>query len=435
MKWLCILILGITMIEFTPKHIEHIRDNPHQLGWLVGKDKLTDMHSGWIKDVWVRKIPILAHRGSYKTTAIVEIGSLWWHLFHPYDRIGIFRKPYTQAANSVRVIKGFYARAEIAELFRYVHGIYPAFTQNKEGNVIFNFKRTSTPEGSLNAYSSNDPKTGTHLDEAVVDDFVTLKDRISKAEREKTMNGLMEIITNIMDPDHVPGFDGTPWHKDDGWKWVPGKIQKWDTKRTGLLSEAQIAKLKSTTTDSLYACNYDLKHIANKDAIFQEPVFGPWDRTLLEVYGHLDAKYSGDHTNGLTFMAQRPDGKIHAVGFTSPDHIDNWKETVAKKYGMYRAKKIYGETNADKGWMEKELKALKLNVDPYHEAMHKHTKIVTYLKTYWNDIIWAPETDPEYLVQITDYMEDQEPNDCPDSAASLIMHAFYPDEDMSVWGL
>lgn len=420
--------------NFKPEHLTYLREHPHELGHLVGKDKLTPLHSQWIKDVWVHKKPLQAHRGSYKTTSVVEVGSLWWLLFHPNNRIGIFRKPYEEAAASVRVIKEFFEMEAIQALFYYAHGVYPKFRQNREGNIIFNFKKTNTKEGSLNAYASNKPRTGTHLDEALIDDFVTLEDRLSKAERKKTKNGLLEIITNIMDPGQTPGFLGTPWHKDDSWQYVPGKIIKYDVHATGLLSAERQADIRSKTTESLYACNYLLEHVANVDAIFPEPIRDKWEWNVEKVYGHIDAKYSGDHTNGLTFMAKRPDGRIQAVGFTFNEHIDDKKDFVSEKYKKYRAKKIWCENNADKGYLKKELKEeKKLNADDYHEKMNKHIKIVSYLKKYWNQIIWAPETDLEYLAQIVDYAEGQEPDDCPDSAASLLRQAFYPVDDRALW--
>ena len=46
-------------------------------------------------------------------------------------------------------------------------------------------------------------------------------------------------------------------------------------------------------------------------------------------------------------------------------------------------------------------------------------KIVTYLKAIWKDLVFVEGTDPEYIRQITDYFEDAEHDDAPDSAASL----------------
>jgi hypothetical protein len=57
--------------------------------------------------------------------------------------------------------------------------------------------------------------------------------------------------------------------------------------------------------------------------------------------------------------------------------------------------------------------------------MNKDIKIVSYLKRYWNRIVWDPNTDPNYLKQINDYRPGQDPRDAPDIASSLLREAFY----------
>jgi len=52
--------------------------------------------------------------------------------------------------------------------------------------------------------------------------------------------------------------------------------------------------------------------------------------------------------------------------------------------------------------------------------MNKFIKISSYLKRYWNDIVFLNTTDSDYLNEILDYMEDAEHDDAPDSLASLI---------------
>jgi hypothetical protein len=44
-------------------------------------------------------------------------------------------------------------------------------------------------------------------------------------------------------------------------------------------------------------------------------------------------------------------------------------------------------------------------------------------------LVWDENIQPEYMNQILDYMEGQEPDDCPDSAASLLRMAYFPDAD------
>ena len=64
-------------------------------------------------------------------------------------------------------------------------------------------------------------------------------------------------------------------------------------------------------------------------------------------------------------------------------------------------------------------------VDAYAEIMNKDIKIVSFLKKYWQRIVWDTNTDPNYLNQVNDYRPGQDPRDAPDSAASLLRQAIY----------
>ena len=57
--------------------------------------------------------------------------------------------------------------------------------------------------------------------------------------------------------------------------------------------------------------------------------------------------------------------------------------------------------------------------------MNKDFKIQTYLTHFWDKLVWAHDNDELYMAQIVDYREGEEPNDAPDSAASLLRKAFY----------
>ena len=58
-------------------------------------------------------------------------------------------------------------------------------------------------------------------------------------------------------------------------------------------------------------------------------------------------------------------------------------------------------------------------VRTYAEKENKYIKISTYLRKWWNNILWLEGTDPEYLSQIMDYTEDAEHDDAPDSGAVI----------------
>jgi hypothetical protein len=64
-------------------------------------------------------------------------------------------------------------------------------------------------------------------------------------------------------------------------------------------------------------------------------------------------------------------------------------------------------------------------ISTYHESEKKHVKITDYLGEAWKNIEWAGETDPDYMEQVIDWMPDTEPDDAPDSAASLCREGGY----------
>ena len=98
---------------------------------------------------------------------------------------------------------------------------------------------------------------------------------------------------------------------------------------------------------------------------------------------------------------------------------------MIEKYNYFRCGTMYIETNADKGFVADELEKYGVYTETYHEKMNKHVKIVTYLKTAFQGIVWSGNSDDVYLEQIVDYIEGQEPDDAPDSSASLVCHGFH----------
>jgi hypothetical protein len=412
--------------------LEMVRDNPHLLGNLAGKERLTEQHSDWIKYVWdtAQHRTFEGHRGSYKTTGIVVVGTIRWLLFHPSDRIAIIRKTFTDAADCLRVIRQIMEMPEIMLIFHYAHnGLWPKAITKKDNSLIYNFKRTQTPEGNVDAYGIHTGITGKHYDKIIADDIVTIEDRISRAEREKVKIRTQEIMTNIIDPGKSFALTGTPWHKDDAWGMKDdGGVQilpepmKVDVYHSGILTEAEIEQKRKTITRSMFSANYELKHIADESRLFKEPHWQMWDFTYTSLV-HLDAAFDGDHFNALTFMAKKPDGRIQAIGFSYPGNVKDWFGRIFSYYRKYRGRRLWNEDNPDKGFVADELKKIKVTVKSYTEHQNKHYKITTFLYKYWDLIDWDEGTDPEYINQILDYEEGGEPDDGADSAASLIREA------------
>lgn len=424
---------------FTKNDIIQIREKPHLLGHLAGKDKLTELHSKWIKYMWetTEERCLRAHRNSYKTTSVIIIGCIWWLFFHPDDRIGIIRKSFTDASAVTTTIRNLFKKPIIREFFKFGFGFYPDFRIQQNGKIEFVFKNTITPEGSINAYGIESGYTGTHLDRILCDDFVTIKDRLSEAERKRTIENIKEIRTNIIESGKSVGFMGTPWHKNDAWSILPKPLD-FDVYTTGILNKEQIEDKKNKTTPQLFTINYELRHTADEGLLFANPRYREkWISHTRGTVCHLDAGFSGSNTCALTFMCpfKSKEGIIQAIGKNYSGHVDNWMNFIEAEYRIRNCTKIYIETNADKGYVAKELKKRKLNVIEYNESQNKHIKISTYLYKKWQYIEWIKnETDDEYLIQITDYQEGNDYDDAPDSAASLIRAEFY-DGDQSYMAL
>ena len=288
----------------------------------------------------------------------------------------------------------------------------------------FAFKKVVTPEPSITALGIDTTVTGDHYDKILCDDFVNVDDRLSRAVRENTKERIREIRTNVIERGHPTGFIGTIWHKDDAWTMLPDAL-KFDVYQAGMLTDDEINLKRSQTTPALFAANYLLELLPEGGFLFQEPQYENWNFTLPYVYGHIDAAFKGNHTNGLTFFVEDKNKHIlHGFGKTYDGHVKDWLDVIEAEYKRLRCKGIYVEENADKGYTADLLKSRDIRVYEYHERGVKHNKISTFLYDRWKDIRWCPKTDKEYLLQLCEYEKGAEPDDCADSAASLIREKF-----------
>jgi hypothetical protein len=417
-----------------------IANEPHKLGWFIGRDKLLPLHSEWIKYCWDSNEPraLQAFRGSYKTTSVVVVGAIRWMLFHPDDRIGIIRKNFNGAADFTHTIAAAMALPEVQELFRYAHGIAPKIVKQRDGRYQWNFKKTTTPEGNLSPLGIDGSITGCHFDKVITDDIITIKDKISRAERERTKEMVHEIAANIIDPSKGCTWIGTPWHREDAWGVINEfcDIAKYPISQFNFLGKGEGEKKRLLTTPFLYAINYELELQKDESLLFSDPIYSNgWDFDRRGAVAQLDTAFDGDHYCAMTIATptkkEGDDQYYQAIGFTYAGNVEDWEPEIERLCRKYKVTYIYVEDNADKGACAKRLMACGLPVKRYSEGMNKHVKISTYLYQFWHYIEWAPDTDDEYMSQVADYREKSEPDDAPDSAASLFMRAFSTRQTLS----
>ncbi|MCJ7839969.1 hypothetical protein MUB24_03380 [Lederbergia sp. NSJ-179] len=196
-------------------------------------------------------------------------------------------------------------------------------------------------------------------------------------------------------------------------------VIRYDCYQTNLINKEQLQHLRDSMSPSLFAANYELKHIADADAMFSAPKYTSEIELIYNGLAHIDASYGGSDGTAFTIFKVIGD-RIIGFGKRWEKHVDDCLGEIVAYHKEFRAGTIHVEKNADKGYLAKELNKRKAFAQEYHESQNKFIKITTYLRKYWKQIEWLDDTDPEYINEILDYTENAEHDDSPDSAASLL---------------
>ena len=272
--------------------------------------------------------------------------------------------------------------------------------------------------------------TGKHSEIVITDDICNVSDRISKAERDRTKLQYQE-LQNVRNRGGRIINLGTKWHKDDVFTLMDN-IHIYDYKRTGLISDEQLKKIKESMTASLFACNYELKIIASEDVIFDSPQINADPCNVEQGEGHIDAAYGGEDYTAFSIVRKK-DGKYYVFGKLWRKHIDDCLDEIQSLRQAFNAGKIFCEDNGDKGYLAKELRRRGERAVLYHENMNKFLKITSYLKAEWNNVVFVAGTDKEFINQICDYNENAEHDDAPDSVASQIRRLWNRKDTVSTY--
>lgn len=397
--------------------LELLWNEPYLIGKWIGFTKLTELHNKWLREFLYsdNDQTLQAHRGSYKTTTLSLFFALH-AIIKPNETVLYFRKTGADVAEIARqtanILNSGCVRKIAETLYNTEFGLTEATNYKISTNLATGIKGTSQIVG-LGIGTSI---TGKHADIIVTDDIVNINDRISQAERERTKVAYQE-MQNLKNRGGRFINTGTPWHKEDCFTLMPNP-RKYDCYTTGLMSNAEISDLKATMMGSLFAANYELRHIAGDDILFPSPVSGAPVERILNGMGHVDSAFYGEDFTAFTIMAYH-DGKYYVFGKLWRRHIEGCYADIIQYFTQYNVDKIYTEKNADKGMVARDMKNLGLRVVPYDEHMNKHIKIATYLKAIWKDVIFVEGTDAAYIEQIEDYTDNAQHDDAPDSAACL----------------
>lgn len=400
------------------KLIKLIKNHPVKIARLVGFEDMTELHDEWLKKMIFNKEDqtLLAHRGSFKTSALSVAIALIMVLF-PNLKILFMRKTDTDVIEIIKQIAKILSTSVFHYIVRTLYDVELVLLESTSTKITTNLCKSVKGTSQLLGMGINGSLTGKHFDIVITDDIVNIKDRISKAEREFTKLIYME-LQNVKNRGGRIMNMGTPWHKEDCISTMPNKTT-YDCYSTGLINRNVLEEIRQSMTPSLFAANYELKHIADSEALFGNPTFTNNKKLIYNGICHIDASYGGADGTAFT-MCNQVGNKFYMYGKRWDKHVDDCLSEIYKIQEELKGGSISCERNADKGYLEKELIKDGKVVSGYSETTNKFIKISTYLRKHWKDIIWLEDTDPDYMNEILDYTENAEHDDAPDSASCCI---------------
>lgn len=415
------------------KAIERLKFLPYLFGIALGFTKLTTLHNDWIKEmVWGDGDRTLqAHRGSFKTTC-VSIALAILMIIFPNKKIMFMRKTDADVKEIIQQVKKILLNPVTQYFVLAIYGVPLKLTSSNSNEISTNLCTDPRGSAQLIAVGINGSLTGKHFDIIFTDDIVNLQDRLSTAERNHTKQIYME-LQNIKNRGGRIFNTGTPWHKEDCFSIMPSPVV-YDCYSTGLIDDETLADIKSKMEGSLFAANYEMRHIASDDIIFTMPQTGAEPYLVEQGECHIDASYGGSDFTAFT-ICHKKDGKYYILGKLRHKHVDDCLDEFIALSDQFNTGRIWNEDNGDKGYLNKMLIQRGKRTHKYHEKMNKYIKITSYLKTEWKNVVFVVGTDEEYINQICDYNENAEHDDAPDSLASIIRGLWSKKESEDISGL
>lgn len=396
-----------------------LTDYAAEYGQMLGyKDLRPELHGKWMHDMIMgtEDMTLQSHRGSYKTTCLGIVLAVLMMLRGDMNII-FLRKTDTDVTEVIKQVARILSHEVTQQLYSALTGRELQIIKSTNSEITTSAYRAPRGAAQLLGIGIGGSITGKHADLIVTDDIVNLSDRLSHAERERTKSAYHE-LQNVCNRGGRFINTGTPWHKEDAFTVMPPP-KVYDCYQTGLILPEKLEALKKSMPPSLFAANYELKHIAAEDALFSGYTRMADDAALLrDGIAHIDAAYGGEDYTALTCGKRRGD-TLYLYGRMWRRHVDTVMDAALTECHRLMCAPIYCETNGDKGYLGRELRRRGAEVHLYQEKQNKYFKISTFLRKWWGNIVFLAGTDKAYIDQIMDYTEQAEHDDAPDSAACI----------------
>lgn len=394
--------------------------HPADFGQMLGyKDLLPELHGSWMRQMLLGSgdMTLQAHRGSYKTTCLAIVLAEMLMLCGGKNVI-FLRKTDSDVTEVIKQVQQILLNPVTQSVFLALTGKPMYITRANSTEITTSAYYAPRGAAQLLGIGIGGSLTGKHADIVITDDIINLKDRVSQAERTRTKAAYQE-LQNIRNRGGRIINTGTPWHPDDAFALMPEAIRHDCYMQPRLITDDKLAQLRQSMAPSLFAANYELRHIAAENALFSTHPGETEDESVLyDGIAHIDAAYAGEDYTAFT-CGRRDGDTLYLYGRLWHRHVDTVMDAILADCDRLRCAPIYCETNGDKGYLSRELRRHGAQTRPYPEAMNKYVKISTFLRKWWKNVVFLSGTDPEYIAQIMDYTEDAEHDDAPDSAACV----------------
>ena len=288
-----------TLEDRKAQTIHLLRNEPYKIGHFVGFKDLTELHNKWLIN-WLygtKDTTTQAHRGSYKTTDLALFLALNV-IVHPTENTIFLRKTDSDVAEVVRLIARILRSGAITDIVKTLYDADLIVLKETLTEIETNLHQATSGASQILGIGLGGSLTGKHADIVVTDDIVNIKDRVSRAERERTKLMYQE-LQNIKNRGGRIINTGTVWHKEDAFSLMPN-IEKYTCYDTGLMTKEEIKHLRESMTPSLFSANYELKHIADENALFADAKFTSDTQSIYDGICHIDAGYGGEDSTAFS---------------------------------------------------------------------------------------------------------------------------------------
>ena len=169
-------------------------NEPYKIGHWVGFKDLTTLHNEWLRSFLYadEDQTLLAHRGSYKTTDLSLFLAIHT-VIAPNENVMFFRKTDDDVTEVLVQAQKILRSGCMRRLVRTLYGTDLKFLKENNSEIHTNLCTSTKGVSQIVGLGIGTSITGKHADIVVTDDIVNLKDRISKAERERTKTQYMEL--------------------------------------------------------------------------------------------------------------------------------------------------------------------------------------------------------------------------------------------------